>query len=311
MGAVRPALARMLLAALLGCVLLAPARAADLMWQVRDAGGALRGHLFGTLHLCNAQCFPLSEAVRAAFGESEVLALELDPADTRMGAALAAAGMLERGSRLDAMVPAELRDALAEAIDGAGLDAEIVHTMKPWLASSVLMVGAAANAGFAAHWGVDLWLARAAREQGRRLVVLESVERQIAALSAGGEPAQIESLAQILRLIRDGEVGQFLERVRLAWQRGDELALLELLGEKGNAATLQPLIDDLVNQRNGEMAERIAELMRAEERVFVAIGAAHLGGEHGIVARLGALGFVLCRPPAEAARDCEALAGSG
>lgn len=288
-------LARVVCGCVLWLALLGPAGGAELIWEVRDAYGSLRGHLFGTLHLCNADCFPLSERVLTAFSSSEVLALELDPSDVSMGAMLAHAGRLAPGEQLESMLPEVLREQLRDAVRLAGADARTLQSMKPWLASSVLMVGAAANAGFGSHWGIDLWLAREARRRGQRLIVLETVERQIEALAAGGEQAQLESLAQIVRLIRDNEVGSYLNRIRLAWQHGDAETLLDMMDEKGDEAQLEPLLDDLVVTRNREMATRIAELMRSSGPVFVAVGAAHLGGTRGLVAQLGALGFRVCR----------------
>jgi uncharacterized protein YbaP (TraB family) len=48
----------------------------------------------------------------------------------------------------------------------------------------------------------------------------------------------------------------------------------------------------LIDRRNALMAERIIERMD-EGKLFVAVGAAHLPGEQGIVRRLRAAGYRL------------------
>ena len=286
---------RCLLALLMWVLGNSGALAGGLLWEVRDGEQAVLGHLFGTVHLCDAACYPLPPEVRAAFAGSEQLALELDPADAGMGPKLAAAGMLPAGQRLEAMLPEAMRAPLARAIARSGVDAALVQSMRPWLAASVLMVGSASRAGFASSEGVDLWLARKARSDGRPLVLLETVERQIAALSGGGDQAQIEALAQILRLIANEEVGEFLVRIRTAWREGDDQALLDMLNEDADEQRLAPLLTELVTVRNQEMAARIAELLRSGRRSFVAVGAAHLAGAEGIVARLSEMGFEVSR----------------
>lgn len=297
------------LAATLGA---ATVRADPLLWEVRDAEGALRGHLFGTVHLCNEACYPLPPDVIEAFAGSAALALELDPADDTMGPSLAAAGSLPPGQQLDGLLPEDLRPTLALAIERSGADGTAIRAMRPWLASMVLMVAAAERAGYGARWGVDLWLAREARATDRPLIALETVERQIAALSAGGDATQLEALGQMLRLVRDDGVGPFLERVRAAWQQGDGDSLLGMIDEGGDESLLEPLIDDLVDARNLEMAHHVGELLSRGPRLFVAVGAAHFGGPRSLVARLAAMGFALRRIGAAAiAGEAEPGAGAG
>ena len=68
------------------------------LWELKDAGGALRGWLYGTIHVCDASCFPLPVPVREALAAADGLALELDPADPSLGPALARAGLLPKGA---------------------------------------------------------------------------------------------------------------------------------------------------------------------------------------------------------------------
>lgn len=44
------------------------------LWELKDAGGALRGWLYGTIHVCDASCFPLLVLVREALAMPDGLA---------------------------------------------------------------------------------------------------------------------------------------------------------------------------------------------------------------------------------------------
>ena len=275
-----------------------PAHAADdgLLWSVRDPVGTLRGYLFGTVHLCSAACYPLPPLASEAFSSSRLLVLELDPADPSIGRQLTRAGQLREGSgSLSARLPAEKWLALVELGAGQGLRPQLLERMQPWLVSMSLMVGAAAQLGYGPQWGVDLWLADAARRAGVELVALETVERQIAALAGGGEAAQLAALTQTIALLEGGELGDYLEAMLRAWRSGDGEALARLLEVGADEAELAPLLEQLLAQRNHEMAARVAQLIARPGPVFVAVGAAHLDGPEGLAAQLERLGFGLER----------------
>lgn len=274
-----------------------PALAGGLLWRISDPDGTLRGHLFGTVHLCDARCFPLDDAVREAFADARVLALELDPANEHMARALAAAGLLPAGERLDRRLSPALADRLKRAAIQAGADPASLLRMRPWLASSILAVMAASKAGFEAERGIDLWLAGEARSRGMPIVELETVERQIRALSAGGDRTHRAMLEQTVDLILDGRAEAYFGEVRGAWARGDAARLLEMVAEGVAQDDVQPLIDELVLARNREMAERMAELLASRDGVFIAIGAAHLGGTLSVVSELQRRGFELTPVP--------------
>ncbi len=268
-----------------------PALAEGVLWSLIDRSGEPRAVLFGTVHLCDAACYPLDPSVTAAFSAARVLALELDPANPQMAVALGRAGLLPAGERLDERLPAALAERVARAARLAGADHASLLRMRTWLASSVLVVAAAGQAGFEAERGIDLWLAARARERGMPVVELETVERQIRALSAGGVETQQAMLAQIVDLILDAGVAAYFDEIRSAWQQGNAARLLEMAAEGTDPDQAGPLLDELVVARNREMAARIAALVETERDVFVAIGAAHLGGEQSVLAELRRLGL--------------------
>lgn len=275
-----------------------PASAGDdgFLWSVRDSAGETRGHLFGTVHLCSARCYPLPAKARAAFRASRRLALELDPADPSIGPALNLAGRLpDAAPGLSERIPARQWRWLVDTARQQGLPPSVLSRMQPWLASMSLMVGAAGQAGYGPQWGVDLWLAGEARRAGIEVLALETVARQIEAMSAGGEAAQLAALAQTVALINAGRVDEYFDAMLRAWRRGDGAALAQLLEMDADAAAMAPLLDELLAQRNHEMAAALARLLAGPGPVFVAVGAAHLDGPDGLAALLARKGFVLER----------------
>ena len=93
--------------------------------------------------------------------------------------------MLPTERRLDEHLPPALRPRLAAALAAVGVADAPAQRMQPWLLGTLMTLQAARLAGFHTEQGVDLWLATEARARGLPLVALETVERQIAAVSGG------------------------------------------------------------------------------------------------------------------------------
>lgn len=263
------------------------------LWEVRDAKGDLRAWLFGTIHVCDAACFPLPAAVQGALATADSLALELDPEDPTMAAVLAQGAHLAPGLTLTDVLPAGLCRRLSQVAPPMGIDVAALQLFQPWMVSTLLTLRAAQAAGYGVEQGVDLVLARAARERGHPLWALETVERQVAALSAGGPAAQIRYLDEVVGMIEDQVAPRYFAAMLRAWKRGDVGAMDHLIREEYGGPQLAPLLDDLLDRRNAEMSEVIVRHIAAGERPFVAVGAGHFGGAGGLLARMQARGFTL------------------
>ena len=261
------------------------------LWEGADGRGNVRAWLYGTIHVCDAACFPLPVEVRKALAKADSLALELDPEDPALGPGLAKAALLPAGRRLNDMLPADLRPRVAAALGQVGLPAEPAQRMQPWMVSTLLTLRAAQIAGFGTEQGVDLWLARAARSRGQPLWALETVGRQIEALGAGGEAAQLASLVEVVELIERNDAEPYFRRMLEAWRRGDAEELDRLMREEASSEAMAPMLAELLDSRNREMAETIAARLKSRKRPFIAVGAGHFGGANGLLAMLAGKGF--------------------
>ena len=133
------------------------------LWELRDAGGGLRAWLYGTIHVCDAACFPLPDEVHAALSTADSLALELDLSDPAVMQRLGEAALLPAGGRLQTQLPAALWPRLVLAATRMGLPAEAVQRLQPWMLSTLLTVRLADTVGFRTDQGVDPWLAGVAK----------------------------------------------------------------------------------------------------------------------------------------------------
>jgi len=88
----------------------------------------------------------------------------------------------------------------------------------------------------------------------------------------------------------------FAEETAYGWQLGHYLPTLEpTLDAEAFAAQMVELEDTLLIGRNNNWMPVIADAAQVHDRVFIAVGAAHLIGEEGILQLLENDGWTLTR----------------
>ena len=250
------------------------------LWEMVSPEGR-RGWLFGTIHSLPLEVRWRTPALESALANSGVLVVEVvDVGDTAK-----AESVFERFARNDSLAPLSQRVApedradLAAFLDRAGSGETDFKATDTWAAALML-----ANRARQLEAGQNV--DRALVDVRSEVVGLESHAVQYA-LFDGLPPEEQTDL--LMALARD--TGGEAERIE-AWLTGD-LAALErasdpLLGDPGLRTALQ-------TGRNVRWAPRIAEMVDAGRRPFVAVGTAHLFGEQSLPALLEARGYAVRR----------------
>ncbi|MCE4554217.1 TraB/GumN family protein [Roseateles cellulosilyticus] len=268
----------------------AQARDRGPLWRITRGGHS--SYLFGSLHLGKPDWAYPGPTLRRAWEATEVLAVELDPADV--------------GPALSALPAAEpLSPALARGIEAqaraACLPPGALATLPAMLQLTTLTLLEARRDGFDAAFGQDLMLVARAKAEGRPVQSLESVEQQLDAL----EPTAAELpevVGGALRQLQRGELRAPLRKLADAWARADLKTLADYPRWCRCADTpaerdwMRRVNDD----RNIGLSERIDALHGAGQRLLVAVGALHMTGPQALPRLLAQRGFTVERmPPAE------------
>jgi uncharacterized protein YbaP (TraB family) len=282
----------------------APINSQGVLWKVARAGVA-DSYLFGTMHTPDARVLALPENARAALEDSQVVALELLIADARSaaaaGAELAGAMMLTDGRTLDNILGAETFDTLAATLAKMGLPRFAAQRLRPWAAYLMLnFPQASLEPGAAPEPVLDQTIERLARERGARLVALETIDEQVEVFAGMAEADMVRLLERMIAVgAREGELHAYLDdyfkAVTELYLAGDIGGILEawrtqLPGD--DEALVARLIERLITRRNRTMVERMTALLD-EGRAFVAVGAAHLPGEGGVINLLSEAGYTV------------------
>lgn len=252
-----------------------------LLWRISRGGHS--SYLYGSLHVGRADWAYPGPALRQAWADTEVLAVELDPAD--VGAALAALPQAEP------LPPGQARRVEAQA-RAACLPAGALTALPAMLQLSTLTLIEARRDGFDAAFGQDLMLLAWAKDEHRPVQSLESVDEQLAALEP--EAAELPALVDgTLRQLQRGEMRAPLRKLAASWSRGDLKVLADYprwcacADSPAERAWLRRVNDE----RNTQLAARIDALHGAGQRLLVAVGALHMSGPEALPRLLAARGF--------------------
>lgn len=269
-------------AVLLSFVITAQAAETGLLWKVESPGGKV-GYLFGTMHSDDPRITEFSSATLKAFGDSEVFMMESLPA---------------RDQSVYFMQDKTLRDLLTEAEVEQVIklaDFHVMHTdvalrMKPWLLAVVFDLPRPK-----ALYSMDELLLAKAGEQDKKVLGLENAAEHFAVLDSFTIDEQLVMLRTVLKHSQADKERDF-ELLLKTYLSGNaaEIAALDdkMTGAKLPEDLWAKIKVKLIDERNVRMAERIVN--EANQSVaFIAVGASHLPGEGGLLARLRNAGFKL------------------
>lgn len=263
-----------------------PARGEDRgpLWRISRNGHT--SYLFGTVHVGKPAWQALGPLTSSALRGADTLALEIDPTDPAIIAALE-----------DKTPPPPLPDALKKrlivATERACVPLLALASLHPVLQATTLTVLEARWLGLDPNHSVEMLLVRRAKAARKRVVSLETAEQQKQVLVPTDAAEAVATIEQALDQLDSLASRRVLERLVRAWEAGD-LATLERYEDWCECAASddeRAYLRRLNDERNGPLAERIAALHDRGRRLFVAVGVLHMTGPAALPRLLAERGF--------------------
>lgn len=275
-----------------------------LLWKVSDADN--RVYLLGSFHLLRKDDYPLSPDVDAAFADAEALVFEIPPselADPSLPLRMMQLATSDPDASLARVLPPDMLERLHARIHALGLPSAQLDHLEPWFVDATLVSVLGQRLGYSSDDGLDRALMVRAAEAGKPVSGLETLDDQLAALD--GSPIT-EQLASLRDFVEEGEgMDRQLDELHAAWRTADIPTLERLTREQMIEKT--PVTYRRLNvERNEAWLPKIEALVAKGpgEDALVVVGALHLLGEDGLVARLRERGY-------RVERICSACTGTG
>jgi uncharacterized protein YbaP (TraB family) len=284
---IKPLLAALGVAlALAGCKQ-EPIAADPALWHVVGTRGE-EAWLFGTIHAAPAPIAWKTPKVAEALGRSAAIMVEV----ANLADEAAVAEAFTALSRTKGLPPVEQRVApeQREALDKLLAERKVkpgdLQDFETW---AVALTLARSGDNKDARNGIDRAVLAAAA--GKPVIELEGASRQLAIFDALPEADQRDLLRAV---VTDADaLGGKDDDLAATWRKGD-MARIEVETRTGILADPE-LRKALFTDRNLRWSSRIVSEMNHGRRPFVAVGAAHMAGPDGLVARLEGAGYSVTR----------------
>ncbi len=265
-----------------------------LLWQVAHEGKPV-AQIFGTMHSSDPDILALPQPVVRAFRAAPSLSVEIildESAMQRIGTAM----RLPKGQRLQDFVPPDVFQKAAAAAEPLGLQPIQLSRLKPWaVAMLISMTPQGEKAKGPQRLPLDLWLMETARKKRKPVYALETLAEQVNVFDTLPTDDQVAHLRAAA--IPQAEKRRLYEILKDAYLRRDLDAIFRLANhdEKPGDRALRVKVEKrLLDDRNRRMVERM--LPRFDEGgAFIAVGAAHLPGDVGVLHLLEQRGYTVTR----------------
>jgi hypothetical protein len=264
-----------------------------LLWRV-ERGGA-PSYVFGTLHSSDERITALPESVSNAFGQAQTLAVEI-VLDNAAILKISRAMLLPGSERLDALLTPQQVGRLREAAAHYRMPFKMVTRFKPWGAMILFSLPPAEHLRVAGgQKPLDEALRAQAEATGMPVLGLETVDEQIETLDGMLRGDQMLLLDSTLE--QAGEIERTFAQLRDAYLARDLVTVYGLLNAAkadDSSGAVERFEQRLIIDRNRRMVQRMDELLQ-QGKAFVAVGALHLPGTHGILQLLADQGYRVTR----------------
>ncbi len=278
--------------ALAALALGAAASAQPALWKVTDDDSTV--WLFGSVHLLDPQIDWTSERLDAAFAAADTVYFETDLSPAAQDEAqllVPKYGFNGAGVTLTSRLSAQGRADFEAVLASIGMPLANFEALRPWLAGVVVGVRMIMADGGDPDAGVDRVLHARARDAGKTIKALETMEDQFAALArldGAAEDAFFEaSLQQIL------EQPNLLADTVDAWRVGDVATMDVLIA--GALKRSPDAYAALITERNANWAEILKRDLAGSGEILVVVGAGHLLDADGVQALLAEAGYAVAR----------------
>ncbi|HWC58118.1 MAG TPA: TraB/GumN family protein, partial [Verrucomicrobiae bacterium] len=154
------------------------------LWKAQGASNVV--YLLGSVHLLQASNYPLPAIIDSAFTNSQIAAFETDidkMDDPVQQAAMLSKISLPEGQTLQQNLSPKVYAALSKHAAEVGLPLQALEQYRPAVAIMTLEMMELMTIGADPEFGVDKHFINLARESGKRVIPLETIDFQIGLLT--------------------------------------------------------------------------------------------------------------------------------
>lgn len=272
---------------------------AQLLWKVSGHGLARPSYIMGTHHLAPLSITDSIASLPQVMEQTEQVYGEIVMSDAIRPEAILKmqqAMVLPADTTLKSLVTSEQYDTIAAVVKQyLGMDLVIFNKVKPSAITTQLVVAAGVKLlkDFNPKEQLDTWFQEQARQAGKKVGGLETIEQQFQVLYNSQPLARQALLLYCTAAHLDQSMDQALRMTR-AYMKQDLDGVLAAMEEKlGNACDGTPEeMNAMIYSRNENWAGQLPAIMKQASTLFV-VGAGHLPGPKGLLKLMQNQGYTV------------------
>lgn len=272
---------------------------AQLLWKVSGNGLDRPSYVIGTHHLAPLSVKDSIANLQQAIDQTEQVYGEIvmdDANNPEILMKMQQAMMLPADTTLKSFYTQAQYDTIAAVVKNyMGVDLALFDKLKPATITTQLSVALAMKSlkGFNPQEQLDTWFQTQARQAGKKVGSLETIDMQINVLYNSQTLTRQALLLYCTATHIEQSVDQSL-RMNQAYMKQDLDELLAIIEEKmGDACDSTPEeISTLIYGRNANWARQFPNIMKQSPTLFV-VGAGHLPGPQGLLKLLQKQGYTV------------------
>lgn len=260
----------------------------SLCWQITGNDLVDTSYLYGTFHSQDNRVFQFKDGVEDAFNKADVYAMELNMDSLDKSKMMTAMLMDSDQSLKSILSKKEYKIVNQFFLDSLGMSLLLFNKMQPILTTQFV---ATKDLNKEQQNALDFFWFKKAKEQNKILIGLETMEEQINAFKSIPVKTQAKELVRAVKEYGnedDFDMNKMLE----IYTSGNLDSLMTLMNSNSNNSTIDmdTFNEEFLYKRNINMADRVDEYL-LKYSVFMAVGAAHLPGEKGVIELLRIKGY--------------------
>lgn len=273
------------------------------LYKVFDDRGNV-AWLFGSIHVGTEDFYPLPEYVLSAFDGSDALAVEVDilalETDLQTQTDMMSMMVYTDGTTIKDHISPEVYYQAVAFLKACGAYMPVLDSYKPILWYSYLDSCATLMLGYDAELGVDYHMLKRAKDQGKKVLEVESAVEQYTLLADLSPELQAFLLENTVNSCSNLMAYRMALLMLVgAWEQGNTEALAAnvnikpMFMEEAYKLLYEEYSQILLTARDEGMTQYVVDALSSGEEVFICVGAAHVVGENGVVSQLRQLGYTV------------------
>lgn len=272
----------------------------QLLWKISGKGLSHPSYIFGTHHLAKLSIIDSIKGLKPAFESAQQIIGEVDMKDMQAPATMQLMQkkmMIDNDTTLRMLfTPTDyekVNKCVKENLNGA--DLSLMQKVCPaFLSNNLEVILYLKQMGdFNIQEQLDSYFQKKGLAKGKKVIPLETIEQQFDILfNSASLRRQAELLVCMIDNIKKETEQTLALNAFYKYQKLDAMYKLSLENEGNNCDPRPEEMENLINKRNKTWVSKLPALMKTAPS-FIAVGALHLPGPHGVLILLKKAGYTV------------------